>query len=77
MPTCSKAVTIIEPGKIEVREYKIPPVPTGSLLMKIEMSVRHGQTHVPWRDNTIRWYGQRANITIPVDTRPRKRRGGR
>lgn len=70
MLTYSKAVTIIEPGKIEVREYKIPPVPTGGLLMKIEMSGICGTDKHTYRGEITQYDGTVNEQTSPFPLIP-------
>ena len=52
MQKTARAVTIVEPGKVEVREYPIPPLPEGGLIMQIEMSGICGTDKHTYRGET-------------------------
>ncbi len=60
MPEVAKAVTIVEPHRLEVREYPIPTLQAGGLLMQIEMSGICGTDKHTYRGETTQ-YGATAN----------------
>lgn len=70
MPKFSKAATIVAPGQIEVREYEIPPVPEGGLLMKIEMSGICGTDKHTYRGETTQYGGTVSEQTSPFPLIP-------
>ena len=63
MPRTSKAATIVQPGQIEVREYDVPSLPKGGLLMKVEMSGICGTDKHTYRGETTQ-YGGTVNEQI-------------
>lgn len=70
MKKSSKAVTIVEPGRIEVREYEIPPLPDGGLLMKVEMSGICGTDKHTYRGETTQYGGTVNEQTSPFPLIP-------
>ena len=63
MPRTSKAATIIEPGRVELREYTIPECPKGGLIMKVEMCGICGTDKHTYRGETTQ-YGGTVNEQI-------------
>jgi len=70
MPETAKAVTITEPRKLEVREYVIPPLQPGGLLMKIEMSGICGTDKHTYRGETTQYGGTVNEQTSPFPLIP-------
>lgn len=70
MPSYAKAVTITQPGKLEVREYRIPPLQPGGLLMKIEMSGICGTDKHTYRGETTQYGGTVNEQTSPFPLIP-------
>lgn len=70
MPQTSKAVTILAPGEVEVREYAIPPIPDGGLLMKMEMSGICGTDKHTYRGETTQYGGTASEQTSPFPLIP-------
>ncbi len=63
MTQTAKAVTIVEPRKLELREYTIPPLQPSGLLMQIEMSGICGTDKHTYRGETTQ-YGGTVNEQI-------------
>ena len=55
MPTTARAVTVVEPYKLEVREYEIPALRPGGLLVKMEMSGICGTDKHTYRGETTQY----------------------
>lgn len=70
MPEFARAVTITEPYKLEVREYKIPPLQPGGLLMQIEMSGICGTDKHTYRGETTQYGGTVNEQTSPFPLIP-------
>jgi L-iditol 2-dehydrogenase len=70
MPEYAKAVTITEPYKLEVREYQIPPLQPGGLLMKMEMSGICGTDKHTYRGETTQYGGTVNEQTSPFPLIP-------
>ncbi len=70
MPETAKAVTIVEPGKMELREYQVPPLPEGGLLMKVEMSGICGTDKHTFRGETTQYGGTVNEQTSPFPLIP-------
>jgi len=70
MPKTAKAVTIVEPHKIELREYVVPPIPPGGLLMKVEMSGICGTDKHTYRGETTQYGGTVSEQTSPFPLIP-------
>jgi L-iditol 2-dehydrogenase len=70
MPERARAVTITEPWKLEVREYDIPPIPEGGLLMKIEMSGICGTDKHTYRGETTQYGGTVSEQISPFPLIP-------
>lgn len=70
MPETARAVTIVEPYRLEVRDYAIPPLPPGGLLMKIEMSGICGTDKHTYRGETTQYGGTVNQQTSPFPLIP-------
>jgi L-iditol 2-dehydrogenase len=70
MRPTAKAATIVEPGKIEVREYEVPPCPAGGLIMKTEMSGICGTDKHTYRGETTQYGGTVNQQTSPFPLIP-------
>jgi len=70
MPPTAKAATIVQPGKIEVREYEVPPCPAGGLIMKTEMSGICGTDKHTYRGETTQYGGTVNQQTSPFPLIP-------
>jgi L-iditol 2-dehydrogenase len=70
MPETARAVTIVEPYKLEVREYKIPKLPPGGALMRIEMSGICGTDKHTYRGETTQYGGTVNEQTSPFPLIP-------
>ena len=70
MKKLSKAATIVEPGRIEVREYEIPPLPDGGLLLKVEMSGICGTDKHTYCGETTQYGGTVNEQTSPFPLIP-------
>ena len=70
MPETAKAVTIVEPYRIEVREYKIPPLRPGGLLLRMEMSGICGTDKHTYRGETTQYGGTVNEQTSPFPLIP-------
>jgi L-iditol 2-dehydrogenase len=65
MPTTARAVTVVEPYKLEVREYEIPALRPGGLLVKMEMSGICGTDKHTYRGETTQYGGTVNEQTSP------------
>ena len=63
MSITARAVTLVEPYKLEVREYEVPPLQPGGLLVKMEMSGICGTDKHTYRGETTQ-YGGTVNEQI-------------
>lgn len=70
MPDYSRAVTITAPGKLEVREYQIPAIQPGGLLMQVEMSGICGTDKHTFRGETTQYGGTVNEQTSPFPLIP-------
>ena len=70
MQKTARAVTIVAPGKIEVREYPIPPLPEGGLIMQVEMSGICGTDKHTYRGETTQYGGTVNEQTSPFPLIP-------
>jgi threonine dehydrogenase-like Zn-dependent dehydrogenase len=70
MPAYARAATITAPGQIEVREYAIPPLRPGGLLMQIEMSGICGTDKHTFRGETTQYGGTVNEQTSPFPLIP-------
>lgn len=70
MPAFAKAVTIVEPRKLELREYEIPPLQPGGLLMQIELSGICGTDKHTYRGETTQYGGTVNEQTSPFPLIP-------
>ena len=70
MPSTSQAVTIVKPHELEVREYEIPPLRAGELLMRIEMSGICGTDKHTYRGETTQYGGTANEQTSPFPLIP-------
>lgn len=70
MPQTARAVTITAPGKLEVREYVIPPLQPGGALLKIEMSGICGTDKHTYRGETTQYGGTVNEQTSPFPLIP-------
>lgn len=70
MPEVARAVTIVEPHRLEVREYTIPPLQPGGLLMQIEMSGICGTDKHTYRGETTQYGGTVNEQTSPFPLIP-------
>jgi threonine dehydrogenase-like Zn-dependent dehydrogenase len=70
MTEFAKAVTITAPYQLEVREYEIPPLKPGGLLMKIEMSGICGTDKHTYRGETTQYGGTVNEQTSPFPLIP-------
>ena len=65
MPTTARAVTGVEPYKLEVREYEIPKLRPGGMLVKMEMSGICGTDKHTYKGETIQYAGTTNEQTSP------------
>ena len=65
MPTTARAVTVVEPYKLEVREYEIPKLRPGGMLVKMEMSGICGTDKHTYKGETIQYAGTTNEQTSP------------
>ena len=63
MSITARALTLVEPYKLEVREYEVPPLQPGGLLVKMEMSGICGTDKHTYRGETTQ-YGGTVNEQI-------------
>lgn len=83
MSKTARAVTVLEPHKLEVREYEIPPLREGGLLVRMEMSGICGTDKHTYRGETTQYGGTvneqvspfplicgHENVGIVVETTP-------
>lgn len=70
MPEYAKAATILKPYQIEVRDYAIPPLQPGGLLMKVEMSGICGTDKHTYRGETTQYGGTVNEQTSPFPLIP-------
>lgn len=70
MATTSRAVTITAPGQLEVREYDIPSLPVGGMLMQIELSGICGTDKHTYRGETTQYGGTVNEQTSPFPLIP-------
>jgi threonine dehydrogenase-like Zn-dependent dehydrogenase len=70
MPDFAKAVTITEPYKLEVREYQIPPLQPGGMLIKMELSGICGTDKHTYRGETTQYGGTHIEQTSPFPLIP-------
>lgn len=66
----ARAVTITAPYQVELREYAIPPLQPGGLLMKIEMSGICGTDKHTYRGETTQYAGTVNEQTSPFPLIP-------
>ena len=70
MPDYARAVTIVEPYHVELREYAIPALRPGGLLMQVEMSGICGTDKHTYRGETTQYGGTVNEQTSPFPLIP-------
>lgn len=70
MSKTAKAVTIVKPGCIELREYPVPECPKNGLILNIEMSGICGTDKHTYRGETTQYAGTSSEQTSPFPMIP-------
>ena len=70
MPDTAEAVTIVNPGCIELREYIVPECPKNGLILNIEMCGICGTDKHTYRGETTQYAGTASEQTSPFPMIP-------
>ena len=70
MSKTAKAVTIVKPGCIELREYPVPECPKNGLILNIEMCGICGTDKHTYRGETTQYAGTSSEQTSPFPMIP-------
>ena len=70
MSKTAKAVTIVKPGCIELREYQVPECPKNGLILNIEMCGICGTDKHTYRGETTQYAGTSSEQTSPFPMIP-------